>query len=169
KAELHIPQQSLAAGEQHRSICGGKSARFVDRTGAMIDKFTHWSSPRHHPRAGGDSFDNVVIAGASADVALEFFADCRLIRLTQPTHDVERHHYHARSAVAALKRVMLPKRGLHRMKRGIGGGEPLNCGDRCTFALEGEHGARLDRQTVDVHDACAALRRVATDVRSDKA
>ena len=51
----------------------------------------------------------------------------------------------------------------------IGGGESLNRGDRCTFALEGEHGARLDRQAVDVHDACAALGRVATDVRSGKA
>src|SRR5262249_34886839 len=43
KTELHIPQQSLAAREQHRSICGSKNARFVDRTGAMIDKFTHGS------------------------------------------------------------------------------------------------------------------------------
>jgi hypothetical protein len=41
KAELHVPQQRLTAGEQHRAIRDSKPARFVDRACAMINKVTH--------------------------------------------------------------------------------------------------------------------------------
>src|SRR5262249_45914300 len=74
-AALHVAQQRLAAGEQHCTLLDRESARFVERGGAVVDKVTHAPSSLvrggHRPGAGGDRLDDVVIARAAADVALE--------------------------------------------------------------------------------------------------
>src|SRR5262249_7812140 len=49
----------------------------------------------HRRSTWGNGIDNVVIARAAADIALKLLPDCRLIRLTQTAHDVERYHHHA--------------------------------------------------------------------------
>src|SRR4029450_13750844 len=136
----------------------------------MINKVTHRRSSLfcacHRLGAGGDRLNDIVIAGATADVALEFFTDRCLIRLAPSTHDIKCHHHHARGAVAALKAVILTKSRLHRVEGGLGRGQSLNGGDRRALALERGHGARFYRYAIDMHDTRAALRCVATDVRA---
>src|SRR5271165_4108132 len=57
----------------------------------------------HFARALGHRFDDVVVAGAAADVALESVADRRLVEIEAfAVHQVDRRHDHARRAEAAL-------------------------------------------------------------------
>src|SRR5262245_3501571 len=39
--EFHVPQQRLAASEQHRAIFAGKHPRFVERPRTTIEEVTH--------------------------------------------------------------------------------------------------------------------------------
>src|ERR1700712_1698167 len=60
--------------------------------------------------AGGikHRFDDVVVAGAAADVAFEFVADGFLVELAAvAVHDIDRRHDHARGAVAALQAMVV--------------------------------------------------------------
>src|SRR5215470_606615 len=171
-ATLHIPQQRLAAGEQQGTLLEGKLAGLVERYGVAVYKVAHdrpsWVLPRHCPGSRRNRLDDVVIASTAADVALELLADRRLIRFAKAARDVERDHHHARGAVAALKRMMLPKGRLHGMERLAGPGKGLDGGDGRPLALQCKHRARLHRQTVHMHDAGAALCRVAADMRAGK-
>src|SRR5262249_62307402 len=50
----------------------------------------------HRFRSGRYCFDNVVVAGAAADVAVELLADCVFVEIVAvPAHDVERSHNHS--------------------------------------------------------------------------
>src|ERR1700729_1183285 len=70
----------------------------------------------HGLGAGRDRFDDVVVAGAAADVALELLADGVVVEVVAlAAHDIHRRHDHARRAVAALQAVVLAERLLHRM------------------------------------------------------
>src|SRR5215813_11173929 len=117
----------------------------------------------HSLGAGRDRLHDVVVAGAAADVAFELMADGLLIELVAlAVHDVDRRHDHARRAVAALQPMMLAERFLHRMQRPVLLRQPLDGGDVGALDLPREHGARLHRLAVDMHDAGTALRGVAT-------
>src|SRR6516164_8881907 len=60
--------------------------------------------------------DDIVIAGAAADVAFELVADGRLVDFTaMAMHDIDRRHDHARGAIAALQAVIVTECCLHRM------------------------------------------------------
>src|SRR6516162_934594 len=85
------------------------------------------SCSAHGLGAGRNHLDDVVVAGAAADVALELLADGVIVEVVTlaPDH-VDRGHNHAGRAVAALQAMVLPKRLLHRMQRAIGGSEPLD-------------------------------------------
>ena len=68
-------------------------------------------------RPGADRLDDVVVAGAAADIALELLADRVLVEVVAlAIDDVDRRHDHARRAEAALQAVMLAERLLHRMQ-----------------------------------------------------
>src|SRR5664279_4398718 len=110
-----------------------------------------------------DRLDDVVVAGAAADVAVEALADLLLARLRVVGEQLHRRHHHARRAEAALQAVALAKRRLHRMQLAVLG-EPFDRRDGAALHLRREHRARLDRAPVHVHGAGAALRGVATDV-----
>src|ERR1700760_4211204 len=61
---------------------------------------------RHLHAAGGveHGLDDVVIAGAAADIAFELGADGSLVELAaMALDDVDRRHDHARRAIAALQ------------------------------------------------------------------
>src|SRR5215813_5519859 len=167
-AALHIPQQRLATGEQHGTLLEGKLPRFVERTGAVVNKVAHDRPSRvlgsHCPSARRDRLDNVVIPGASADVAFELLPDRRLIRFAEAARDVERDHHHTRGAVAALKGMVLPKGRLHGMEWRARRGKALDGGNSRPLALQCEHRARLHRQTVYMYDAGTTLRRIAADM-----
>jgi hypothetical protein len=77
-------------------------------------------SPRPVPRRGRlahspDRVDDVLIASAPAEIALEPGADSFLGRLWLTPKQFQRAHDHARGAESALQGVMLAKRGLQRM------------------------------------------------------
>src|SRR5665213_94669 len=123
------------------------------------------SALRHGFGAGFDRLDDVVIAGAAAEIALEPFADFRLGRLLVVLHQIERAHHHAGGAEAALQSVMLAEGRLHRMQL-VALSDALDGDDVGAVALHGEDGAALDAVAIDRDDAAAALAGVAADMRA---
>src|SRR5207237_661898 len=83
--------------------------------------------PRHGFRASRDRLDDVVVAGAAAEIAFELLADGVLVELVALAVDhVHRGHHYARRAEAALQAVMLAERLLHRMQRPVRLSQPLD-------------------------------------------
>ena len=75
--------------------------------------------PGHRLRGGEDRLDDVVVAGAAADIAFELGAHGRLVEPVRMAADhVVGGHDHARRAEAALQAVMLLEGRLHRMQLG---------------------------------------------------
>src|SRR6516165_937274 len=125
--------------------------------------------PGHRLGAGRDRLDNIVIAGAAADIALEFLADRVLVEVVALTaHHVDRRHDHARCAIAALQAVILTEGGLHRMQL-LAIGEALDGGDARAVALHDEQGACLHALAVHMHRAGAALARIAAHMGAGEA
>ena len=116
------------------------------------------------PAAALHRGDDVVVAGAAAEVALEPLADSSLARRAAFLDQRDGRHDHPRRAVAALERVMVVERLLHGMELAVRG-EPLDGRDLGPVDLDAEQGARLRGHAVDEDGACAARRGVAPDVR----
>src|SRR3569832_437074 len=57
--------------------------------------------------------DDVLVARAAADVAVQLLANFRFARVRVPLAQVERAHHHARRAEAALQAVAFLERRLH--------------------------------------------------------
>ena len=68
--------------------------------------------------------------------------------------------------IAALQAVVLAEGLLHRMQRPVRRRQALDGEHVGAFELQREHGAGLHRLAVDLHDAGAALRGVAADMRA---
>src|SRR6476620_8908162 len=66
-----------------------------------------------------DRLDDVVVARAAADVAVERLADLVFARLRVVGEELDRRHHHARRAEAALQAVALAKRCLHGMELAV--------------------------------------------------
>src|SRR5688500_2793703 len=67
--------------------------------------------------------DDVVVAGAAAQVAVQAGADLFLCGTVVVLHQVHRAHHHARGAEAALQAVAVAERGLHRVQGAVLGGQ----------------------------------------------
>src|SRR5262249_27427325 len=63
--------------------------------------------------------DDVDVAGAAAEVALEPLPDLLLARVGVLAQEADGGHHHSRRAVAALQRMLLVKRLLHRVHRAV--------------------------------------------------
>src|SRR5215468_9377789 len=127
-----------------------------------------WSSSltsAHAGRTRAHGLDDVVVAGAPAQVALEPVPDLVLAGIRHPLAQVGRAHDHARRAEPALQAVVLAERGLHRMELAAAG-QALDGRDLGPVGLDREHRAGLDRLAVDVDGARAALTGIAADVRT---
>src|ERR1700709_2061008 len=62
-------------------------------------------------------FDDIVVAGAAADIALKLVPDGVLVELAAvAVDDIDRRHDHARGAIAALQPVIVAERRLHRVQ-----------------------------------------------------
>ena len=115
-----------------------------------------------------DRLDDVVIPGATADVALKvvanlMFAGLRIFRQKRCCR-----HHHARRAKAALQPVMILKRLLDHPKRPVRIRHTLDRAD-----IRPSHVLRKDRAAfhqlaIHMHDTGATLRRVAADMRAGK-
>src|SRR5580698_4025531 len=78
------------------------------------------AAPAHGAGAGSDRLDDVVIAGAAANVALELLADGVVVKVVAlAAHHVDRGQDHAGRAIAALQAVVLAERLLHRVQRSV--------------------------------------------------
>ena len=83
----------------------------------------------------------------------------------QPDH----RHQEAWRAEAALQAVAFVKCLLHRMQRGAGLGQSLDCRDLVALGLNGEHQARAHWRTVKQDSAAPANAVLAADVRTRQA
>src|SRR5579862_7842647 len=113
--------------------------------------------------AGFDRLDDVVVAGAAADIALKPSANLVLARVLVDAQQIDRAHHHAGRAEAALKRVVLAKRCLHRMQF-LALRKTFDRHHARPVHLSCEHGAALCRIAVDVDDASTTLAGIAADM-----
>src|SRR6202022_1879615 len=115
--------------------------------------------------AGGveNRFDDIVVAGAAADIALKLVPDSVLVELAAiPVDDIDRRHDHARRAKTALQSVIVAERGLHRMQY-VPLRDTLDSGGIGAVGLSDQHRAGFDRPAIDMHDTGAALAGIAAD------
>src|ERR1700684_2330025 len=118
--------------------------------------------------AGGIEYrlDDVMIAGAAADIALELLAQRHLIEVrSMAFDDVDRGHDHAGSTVTALQSVIVTEGGLHRMQF-VALCDALDGGDAGAVGLSHQYRAGFDGPSVDMNRAGAALAGIAADVGS---
>src|SRR5215471_3965385 len=113
----------------------------VIASAALLGRLLRRPAGAHGPGARRDRFHDVVVAGASADVALELFANGAFIELvTKPVDHVDRGHDHARRAESALQPVVFAERLLHRVQL-FAVGEALDGQDGGAVRLHRQHGA----------------------------
>lgn len=116
-----------------------------------------------------NGFDDVVVAGAATDIAVELVADRFLVQIASVARNhVDGRHHHAWRAEAALQAVVFLEGSLNRMQLTVAG-KPLDGGDRRTRRLDGKDRAALHRLAIHVNDTGTALVGIAADVRSRQA
>src|SRR5215469_7989470 len=140
---------------------GGRARRHLVNLRAIPSRGRLAGSP--------DRVDDVLIASAPAEIALEPGTDAFLRRPRLAPEQFQRAHDHSRCAEPALQGVILAKRGLHRMLGITWLAQALDRIDRRSVRLNGQDRARLHSGAVEVHSARAALGRVATDMRTGDA
>src|SRR6185369_7136080 len=128
---------------------------------------THRLSP-HRLCALLHRLDDVLVAGASAQIAFELGTDRLFIRVRMPLHQVDSGEHHAGRAESALQAVAVLERSLHRVQLAVSRGETFDGGYLRSIRLRGEDRARLDRIAIDQDGAGAALPGIATDMRSSQ-
>src|SRR5690349_16904326 len=89
---------------------------------------------------GFDRVDDVLVAGATAEIAFEAVPDFLFSRVRIPFEQLSRGHDHAGRAEAALQAVLIPERLLDRMQVAVGG-QAFDGGELAPIGLNGEHGA----------------------------
>src|SRR5258708_28165113 len=127
------------------------------------------ASARAHLAGGGlHGLDDVVIARAAAEVALEAFADLLLARARVLLEQAAGRHDHARRTEAALQTVLLPEALLHGVQLAVPG-KALDGGHLAAVGLDREERAGLHRPSVEPYRAGAALAGVAAHVGAGEA
>ena len=94
---------------------------------------------------------DVVISGATAEVAFDVFPDLLLRGIWVLAAQINGIHHHARCAKPALKPMTLFEGLLHGMEAAIGGGKPFDGGDGFALRLGQQNVARFHRTAVH-HD-----------------
>src|ERR1051326_5910733 len=112
-----------------------------------------------------DRLEDVHVAGAAAEVALQALADLVLGRVRVLLQQVGRRHDEAGRAVPALQAVLIPEGLLDRVELTVFG-HAFDGREVAAVGLDREHRAALHGLAVDVDRAGAPLAGVAADVRS---
>jgi len=115
-----------------------------------------------------DRVDDVLIAGAAAEIAIERVADFLLGGVGVAFEELAGSHDHAGGAEAALEAVLVPESLLDGVEVAIGG-EAFDGDDVAAVGLDREHGAAFDDFAVKGDGACAADGRLAADVGAGEA
>src|SRR4051812_22582928 len=92
------------------------------------------SLPSHGFGAGLNGLDDVVIARAAADVAIEPVPDFVVAEARLALHQRYRRHHHPGGTEAALQSVIVAESLLHRVQGAVLR-QALDCGDLCPFSL----------------------------------
>src|SRR5712692_4028675 len=119
-------------------------------------------------RGGLYGVDDVLIARAAAQVAVESVPDLFLGGLWIALEQLPGGHDHARRAETALQGMLVPESLLDGMQMAIGG-EALDGQHLAAVGLDGEHGAGLYSVAVERHGAGPANGSLAPDVRPGEA
>ena len=89
--------------------------------------------------------DDVVIAGATAEVSGKPLPDLSLCRIGVFRQQIEGRHYHPWCAETALKPMLFPESFLNGMKRAVIRRQTFERRDISAVCLNSEHSARFDR------------------------
>src|SRR5712692_1348786 len=122
----------------------------------------------HRGGRGLDRFDDVHVARAATEVALEAPPDLVIGRTRVLRQQISGGHDHPWRAEAALEAVLVPERLLQRVELAILG-HAFDRGEALAFGLDREHGAALHRLAVDEDRAGPALAGVASDMGARQA
>ncbi len=125
----------------------------------------------HCGGAGDHRIDDVLVAGAAADVAFEPVADLRFAQHRPVGSECDGGHQHPRGAESALQAMMFAKRLLHRMQpvRSLRPLQALDRDKRDAVEHRRQQRAALHRCAVDMHHAGAALAGVAANMGAGEA
>src|SRR5713101_5406141 len=113
--------------------------------------------------------DDLLIAGAAAQVSADRVADLLFGRIRSRIQQGLGGDQHPWSAVAALQAVRLAEAVLQDAKRSVRFGEAFDGGDAVAVRLHRVHEAGTHRLAVEHHRACAADAVLAADVRAGEA
>src|ERR1700686_1338889 len=116
---------------------GSCSDLYVDAPDSLLFGGSRGRAARAHgARPCRNRLDDIVIAGAAADVAFELLADDAVLELVAlAAHDVDCGHDHPGCAIAALQPVVLAEGLLHRVQRPVGRSQTLDGKDVRAFEL----------------------------------
>ena len=161
RLELDVVDEAAPAGDE--ALVLDALDALAEHVGGHLAPPQPAAPARTVARGRTDRGDDVLVAGAATEVALDRVPDLVVGRIRRARQQVGRRHDHPRRAEAALEAVVLPEGGLERVEP-VRGGHPLDRRDRRAVRLDGEHRARLHGLAVHGHGARAALRGVAADV-----
>jgi hypothetical protein len=125
-------------------------------------------SIRQHSGGSLHRLDDIVIAGATAEIAFEGVANGRLVRILLPGKEGGRGQHHPRRAIATLQTVLLPERPLDGMEHPPGR-KTFDGRDFVTIGLSREQRATLYPDTIQQDRAGAALAGVAPNLCAGQA
>jgi hypothetical protein len=114
-----------------------------------------------------DRVDNMGVAGATAEIAVERMANLVARRRAVPLEELDGSHYHAWRTVPALETVALPEAFLDRMELSVPR-EALYGRDLGAVGLDGEHRAWFNRLAINEDRAGAADAGLASNMCSGK-
>src|SRR5229473_322897 len=144
----------------------GSSRRLMLAPSSLAVAMIALSLLRRHLLGGVlNGLDDIVVARAAAEIAVELVPDLFLRRLGIALEELRGRHDHARRAEAALQPVLLPEGVLDRVQLAVLG-HAFDRGDLRAVGLDGQHGAGLHGLAVQMDDAGPALARVAAHVRA---
>src|SRR5438067_1182059 len=96
------------------------------------------------------------VSGAAAEITAHVLADIGIVRRMPLPDAGNRREDLARRAIAALERVLIDERLLHRMELAVDAGEAFDRDDRAAHRY-GERHARQHTLLADMDGTCAAL------------
>ena len=170
--QLHQRQQRVAAGEELGvvAVLGEQRDRVVERVGAGVgERGGDHRLARHLRRAGEHRGDDVVVAGAAAEVALEALAHLGFVERRHPPGPATPRPSPCRACSSRTA-----GRGARGTRPASGAASspsasPSMVVTDAAVGLRREHGARLHRLAVEQHGARAARRGIAADVGAGEA
>src|SRR5579872_1650482 len=110
-----------------------------------------------------NSFHNVLIASAAADVPFETLTNLSFGRVGIVFQQIIGGHNHAWGAETALQAMLLPESFLDRVEASFWC-KPFNCGDFRAISLNSQNGTGFDRCTIKENGTGPTLRGIATNV-----